>query len=344
MAVGKLSNVETNPDFTSVLPRLFLDLKGILRKSSEILTFYWSIPPVLGRRFDGCTDAKSVIVSTCTKYVINSAVVLKVPIRYNNPDTTDIADHAGGIESLDHEKAIYEVLNERKFKHPNLLRCILAIPEGIFLERLATILEFRNRNREKEPVSESTAIRWTAQLVSAEAYLEELGYIHGDLRPSNILLTKEDHVKLCDFDATVRPGERLRTATPGFSQVSDLKTFQPCMASCSSEQLAIGSCIFAIGTGTEPLQDAVDQVQRFFWNDFPSTHGVIFGEVIQNCWRKRYSSIVEVKHAITADLSAAYKNVPVMDNHELELRIKECQEFLQKNADMDGDSICMAAL
>ncbi|KAH7363934.1 kinase-like domain-containing protein, partial [Rhexocercosporidium sp. MPI-PUGE-AT-0058] len=186
-------------------------------------------------------------------YVINSAVVLKVPIRYNNPDTIDIADYTRGIESLDHEKAIYEVLNKREFKHPNLFRYILAIPEGIFLERLVTTLEFQNRNRESKPASESTAIRWTAQLVSAEAYLEELGYIHGDLRPANILLTREDHVKLCDFDATVRPSERLRTATPGFSQLSDLKTFQLYMASCGSEQLAIGSCIFAIGTGTEPL-------------------------------------------------------------------------------------------
>lgn len=101
-------------------------------------------------------------------------------------------------------------------------------------------------------------IRWTTQLVRAETYLEEHGYVHGDLRPSNILLTqedstKEDHIKLCDFDATVRPGERLRTATPGFSQVSDLKTFRPCIASCGSEQLAIGSCIFAIEIGAEPL-------------------------------------------------------------------------------------------
>jgi serine/threonine protein kinase len=278
-------------------------------------------------------------------YVINTAVVLKVPIRYSNPDPIDITDYAAGLESLEHEKAIYEVLNERKFKHPNLLRCILAIPEGIFLERLATTLEFRNRNREKEPVSESTVIRWTTQLVSAETYLEELGYVHGDLRPANILLTKddptkEDHVKLCDFGATVTPGERLRTATPGFSQVSDLKAFHPCIASCGSEQLAIGSCIFAIETGTEPLQDAEVQVQRFFWNDFPSTHGMIFGKVIQNCWRKRYNSIVELEYTITADLGTGFKIAPVMDNHEFELRLKECQEFLQKNANIDcGDEI-----
>jgi hypothetical protein len=81
--------------------------------------------------------------------------VLKAPIRYNNPDTTDIEDYAAGVKSSEHEKAIYKVFNERKFKHPNLLRCILAIPEGIFLERFVIMLEFRNRNRETEPASES---------------------------------------------------------------------------------------------------------------------------------------------------------------------------------------------
>lgn len=272
-------------------------------------------------------------------YIINKVVVLKVPIRYNNPDTTDIADHAAAVESLEHEKAIYKVLNERESKHPNILHCILAIPEGIFLERLATTLEFRNRNRDKEPVTEGTVMRWVKQLVSAEVYLEGLGYVHGDLRPANILLTDEDHVKLCDFDATVRPGERLRAATPGFSQVSDLQTFRPCIASSGSEQLAIGSCIFAIATGTEPLQDAVDQVKRFFQNSFPSTHGVIFDEVIQNCWRKRYRSISELEHAITADSNITFQNASVMGNQELELRRRECQEFLHRDANIDGDDI-----
>lgn len=266
--------------------------------------------------------------TTAHIYIINKFVVLKVPIRYNNPDTTDIADHAAGVESIEHEKAIYKVLNEREFKHPNILHCILAIPEGIFFERLETTLEFRNRNREKEPVSEGTVMRWIKQLASAEVYLENLGFIHGDLRPANILLTIEDHLKLCDFDSTVKPGEQLQTATPGFSQVSDLRTFRPCTASSSSEQLAIGSCIYTIATGTEPLQDAVDQVQRFFQNDFPSTHGVILDEVIQNCWRKRYNSIAELELAITAALNITFEETPGMGNQELDLRRSECQEFL----------------
>ncbi|KUJ14065.1 uncharacterized protein LY89DRAFT_753539 [Mollisia scopiformis] len=168
-------------------------------------------------------------------YIINSTVVLKVPIRYNNPDTTNIADYATGIELIKREKAIYEVFNKRKSKHPNLFCCIFAIREGIFLEHFIIIFEFRNKNREKELVRESTVIRWTLQLISAEIYLEELGFIYGDLRPVNILFTKEDDIKLCDFGDTIRLGEWLRTATPGFSQVSDLKTFRPCITSCGSE-------------------------------------------------------------------------------------------------------------
>jgi serine/threonine protein kinase len=229
-------------------------------------------------------------------------------------------------------------------KHPNLLCCILSIPEGIFLERLVTTLEFRNRNREEEPVDGSTMQRWIKQLVSAEAYLEELGYVHGDLRPANILLTSTDHLKLCDFDATVRHGERLRTATPGFSQVTDLKTFRPCIASCGSKQLAIGSCIFTIRTGTEPLQDARYQVERFFHDDFPSTDDVVFGKIIQNCWRKRYSSIGELERVITADLTAAFQDTLVMDNHELELGLKDCEAFLHTSAVTDnGDKILPAS-
>ncbi|KAH8598503.1 kinase-like domain-containing protein [Bisporella sp. PMI_857] len=202
---------------------------------------------------------------------------LQSPLSYNNSDNEDIANHEAGVASLEHEKAIYQFLKQIEPAHHNIIRCFLIVPQGIFLERLATTLEFRNRNREQHPVSEYTVVRWTRQLVSAVAFLEQNGLIHGNLRPANILISKEDHIKLADFGDPVKVGERLRCATPGFSQVSNLKTFSPCIASCGSEQLAVGSCIFAISTGTELLQDAADQVQRFYLNDFPSTKGFMFG-------------------------------------------------------------------
>lgn len=51
---------------------------------------------------------------------------------------------------------------------------------------------------EKEPLE--LIGRWLGELCSAVVWLETLGYVHGDLRPSNILLDESSHLKLIDFD------------------------------------------------------------------------------------------------------------------------------------------------
>ena len=264
-------------------------------------------------------------------YIINDAIVFKTPLSYNNPDDEDIADRKAGIESLEREKVIYQTLKKVGPAHPNIIRCYLIVPQGIFLERLDTTLEFRNRDRDHYPVNENKIVRWTKQLIGAVAFLEQLGLIHGDLRPANILINKDDHVKLTDFGDTVTPGERLRSATPGFSQVCDLKTFRPCIASYKSEQLAIGSCIFAISTGTEPLQGAKDQVRRFYLNDFPSTESVIFDKIIQACWKKSYASISVLKDTIDATVRSTLITTPIQDDSEWQFRLQECDSFLEEN-------------
>ncbi len=71
-------------------------------------------------------------------------------------------------------------------------------------------------------------------------------------------------------------------------------------------------------------------MQRFFWNDFPSTHGMIFGEVIQNCWRKRYSSIVELEYTITIDSCTSLKIAPVMDNNEMDSGSKSARNSCRR--------------
>ena len=66
---------------------------------------------------------------------------------------------------------------------------------------------------------------------------------------------------------------------------------------------------------------------------------MIFGEAIQNYWRQSYISIGELEHTVAVHLNTGFENAPVMDIHDLELRLKECQEFLQE-AYMDcGDDI-----
>lgn len=53
--------------------------------------------------------------------------------------------------------------------------------------------------------------RWTYRLTSAAAWLEALGLAHGDIRPPNLVLDAEDHLKLLNFDCTAK----LRTPSDG---------------------------------------------------------------------------------------------------------------------------------
>ena len=51
-------------------------------------------------------------------------------------------------------------------------------------------------------VSESLLQRWGSQLLRAVAFLREHEFIHGDIKPANVLIDDQNNVYLCDFSLT----------------------------------------------------------------------------------------------------------------------------------------------
>src|SRR5262249_39655874 len=47
--------------------------------------------------------------------------------------------------------------------------------------------------------SPETILRWFEECLDALEYLHAQGILHGDLKPANLLVTREGHVKLVDF-------------------------------------------------------------------------------------------------------------------------------------------------
>ena len=93
----------------------------------------------------------------------------------------------------------------KKLSHPSL-PCIYDIAEdsdGYYLVMdyidglpLSKVLNLTDK------ISNSTAINWAKQIVSALIYLHSIKpypIIHSDLKPSNIILTSENKIKLIDF-------------------------------------------------------------------------------------------------------------------------------------------------
>ncbi|KAH7317666.1 kinase-like domain-containing protein [Rhexocercosporidium sp. MPI-PUGE-AT-0058] len=112
-------------------------------------------------------------------------------------------------------------------------------------------LQTRLKEQNERPITDQMQHRWIKQFASAAAWLEQLDYFHGDMRPGNILLDGSGHVKLCDFGNTTKRGEELPATTYPYYRLR-VDRSSP-LAGPASEQFAMGSCIYTIRTGHEPL-------------------------------------------------------------------------------------------
>jgi serine/threonine protein kinase len=237
---------------------------------------------------------------------------------------------------IEAEKAVYKVLMKRP--HPNILQCILCAPEGLFLRRMDCTLLERLSQSATTPIPSETQEKWVQQLTSALAWLEQLDFVHGDLRPANILLDANEEIKLADFDATVRPGEELKVAGVPFCK-TNAKCETP-LAGPESEQYSLASCIYTIRFGHWPWHGLTGRAmfERLARNEFPPTSAdPLLGDLITSCWFGKYESIAAVEKDVLRRLGRTVdsradeldEEAVVVDGSEEFLSLRaECEAFI----------------
>jgi serine/threonine protein kinase len=112
-------------------------------------------------------------------------------------------------------------------------------------------------------------------LAEGIAWLESLGLAHGDLRPENILVNEQDHVKVADFDCTDLIGSKFEACIPPYgrllgSEASSEKGSAGKLGA-RTEQFALGSLFYYINYGTEVYDD----------QNFGKDHGPVVVERLQ---------------------------------------------------------------
>lgn len=120
-------------------------------------------------------------------------------------------------------------------QHPpceGLIQCFLWTEKGSFLQLMSnfSLAERLQDHQIRDPVStqvvkvsftepEPLRSRWMNALCSGVAWLESLGYAHGELRPENILLNDDLHLKVADFGCTALVGSEFEACIPPYGRI-----------------------------------------------------------------------------------------------------------------------------
>lgn len=235
-------------------------------------------------------------------YKINDRIVLKYPTHSDS-------------EGFRKEMAFFDIL-EKHEPCPNIVQSFLRVSDGNFLafmscgslhQRLQAHQSWSDDGRRVEKVIEtepkSLVKQWLMEICNAAAWLESLGYVHGDIRPPNLLLDGQEHVKLADFDCVASIGTPSEGAGPPWARVLGLEagdeegTFGACGP--RTEQFAIGSVLYCLTRGHEPFEmddfdDVTEPVNLLQHMKFPQLSGSHLDTIIERCWKGQFTLLEDL--------------------------------------------------
>lgn len=148
-------------------------------------------PLIRGYRFIsklGVTEHSAVYLAE--KESIDLKVVLKV-LR----QVPDVADSVGEFDRFLQE---YELIAE--LNHPNIVRIY---DLGVGDEHAHIAMEYLDggdlKHRISLGINEPTAVRYFRQIASALGEIHNVGILHRDLKPGNVMLRRDNSIALIDF-------------------------------------------------------------------------------------------------------------------------------------------------
>ena len=210
-------------------------------------------------------------------------------------DEDTVLKRSNGSSSSEHDIAIEKRIYERIGHHSSIVKCVRIDSEGITLERMLYPLRKRLQDLHaiNEAPSDTTVLRWTQQITSGVAYIHSLGVMQADIGCHNILLSKDDDVKLADFAGASVDGKKgnvyyeTRSQKPGCKDVT-----------METEIFALGTALYELSTASSPYPDLPSNTRSienlYAVKRFPDTEGLLLGEVVKKCWAGGYRTVDDV--------------------------------------------------
>ncbi|KFY05241.1 hypothetical protein O988_00153 [Pseudogymnoascus sp. VKM F-3808] len=283
--------------------------------------------------------------ANCNVYEVTPLIVVKVPKQGSDER-----------KQFRKEVEIFRILS-RHLPCPQLISCFLHTNDGIFLEYMRDnclswrIQQNHSRNPETMQVTKVEKLEplplrmtWMNDLSHGVAFLESLGFAHGDLRPENVLLDR-DRLKLADFDCTAKLGSEFEACISPYGRIlgSEGGVDQGTAGNLGprTEQFALGSLYYLINYGFEVYGDrclgddpsgkehgptVVDLLQKKI---FPELHGdPMIDSIIKKCWHGEYKTIGELAEHTTRLCGPGNRLLDVMSSNDLASKRELCEELV----------------
>lgn len=144
--------------------------------------------------------------------------------------------------------------------HPNIVRALDAGESGgfpyIVMEHVEGVT-LRERLQKSGPFAEAEALRIVRGLADALERARRMGVVHRDVKPGNVLLTRQGEPKLMDLGLAKGPVDLELTqhgATVGTPQyISPEQAQDPRKADTRSDIYSLGATLYALVTGRPPF-------------------------------------------------------------------------------------------
>ncbi|CAD6492453.1 MAG: Serine/threonine-protein kinase PknD [Candidatus Argoarchaeum ethanivorans] len=214
-----------------------------------------------------------------------------------------------------------EIISWRRLKHENIIELydanILPIP---YLEM--EYADSGSLDQMNKPVSIETASEIILEIAEGLAYSHAQGVIHRDLKPMNILLTKDFTPKISDWGLSKIIAENKTSSVYGFSpfyaspeQISKKKFGKP---DERTDIYQLGVVFYELITGRPPFEgDDLVEVSTAIATEEPKPPSSINPEakivepIIMKCLEKkkedRYQNVGELRNSLTSALKTQLK-------------------------------------
>lgn len=193
--------------------------------------------------------------------------------------------------TIDFQKQLFEneVRIHSMLDHQYIIKFVEAIEDYRFLMEYAVhgnLQKIIDSNAE-----EKLRIKLSINFLKGLAYLHELGYVHNDIKPSNIMVTRDDRAKLADFAFSGKVGE-VTFNRPPVSFLLGTEFYKPSQEKSRYVNL-VSNDIYAVGIVLNLLFSRGKVKEK---TDTRKIENPTVRKIVQDCLNGSYKEVNRVIH------------------------------------------------